>query len=132
MMFDNNVIYWKTKKQPTTAQSSTEAEYLAFMMCVKDTMAMRYMLVGLRMKVDRPTVIYEDNRACIDLINNAKFFGRTSHMAPKFHLSRELITKNDIAVSHIVSADQVADALTKALPRDQFERLRNKLGVKEW
>jgi len=42
---------------------------------------------------------------------------------------RERVDDNTISLSHVPSADNIADLLTKGLPRESFDRLRDLLGV---
>ena len=46
---------------------------------------------GLKTVIDQPTVIYEDNRACIHQVKEEYIKGqRTNHIAPKIFFTHEL------------------------------------------
>lgn len=49
--------------------------------------------------------------------------------ASKFHFLRDLVGKGTIELKHVGTKDQVADILTKPLHRDNFVKLRKRLGV---
>ena len=53
------------------------------------------------------------------------------HIAIDFHFVRERVQRGQLRVSHVSSSDQLADSLTKPLPRVQFSLLRSKIGVSE-
>jgi len=42
---------------------------------------------------------------------------------------RDLVQKGRITVNHVHTLDQLADLLTKPLPRHRFQTLRSKIGV---
>ena len=53
------------------------------------------------------------------------------HIAIDFHFVREKVQSGKLRVSHVASADQLADSLTKPLSRTRFSLLRSKIGVSE-
>jgi len=54
---------------------------------------------------------------------------RSKHIGLRHHFLRERVEDNTISLSHVPSADNIADLLTKGLPRELFDRLRDLLGV---
>lgn len=76
-----------------------------------------------------PTRLWSDNQAAIRLVRNPEFHRRTKHIDVKFHIIREAYATRHIALDYISTNDQVADLLTKPLPRDRFERLPSLLGM---
>ncbi|GLT59367.1 hypothetical protein SLA2020_321880 [Shorea laevis] len=54
---------------------------------------------------------------------------RMKHIAIDLHFIRDLVDKKILRVSHIASADQLADGLTKPLSSSRFALLRSKIGV---
>ncbi|KAK4382113.1 Retrovirus-related Pol polyprotein from transposon TNT 1-94 [Sesamum angolense] len=64
-----------------------------------------------------PTVIYEDNAACIAQIKDDYIKGdRTKHISPKFFSTHELQVEGKVDVKQIPSSQSLADLFTKALP----------------
>lgn len=57
------------------------------------------------------------------------FHSRMKHLALDYYFVREQIQNKTFRVSHISSPDQLADALTKALPHTRFYDLAIKIGV---
>ena len=45
------------------------------------------------------------------------------------HFVREKVAEGRIQLEHVPTQDQIADGLTKPLPRDAFEKFRNALGL---
>ena len=55
---------------------------------------------------------------------------KTKHIAIKYHYVRELVEDKQVKMQYINSKEQIFDIFTKPLPKDAFEYLRGKLGVK--
>ncbi|XP_048330749.2 receptor kinase-like protein Xa21 [Ziziphus jujuba] len=51
------------------------------------------------------------------------------HVGVDFHFVRDKVVEGLLRVSHVSSKYQLADGLTKSLPRQRLEFLRSKLGV---
>jgi 1,2-phenylacetyl-CoA epoxidase catalytic subunit len=51
------------------------------------------------------------------------------HVAIDFHFIRDQIQTGSLRVAHVSSNDQLADALTKSLPRSKFHTLKTKIGA---
>ena len=71
-----------------------------------------------------PITVHFDNQSAIRL-NHLK----TKHIAVKYHLTRKLQQESVIDIIYINTKQQTADIFTKALPRVNFEKMRNQLGV---
>ena len=81
---------------------------------------MRTLLKDLGQEQKHPTTIYEDNRSAIALANNPASHQRTKHIDLQYHFIREKIKDKQIVVQHTSTETQLADAMTKALGRNQF------------
>jgi len=76
-MFGSGLISWKCQKQPTTARSSTEAEYRSYMDTISEALWLRQLLDHLVASSSSPTVIYSDSQSAIALAHNPVIRGRT-------------------------------------------------------
>ena len=86
---------------------------------------------GLSSIKDSPTILHEDNAACITQIKAGYIKGdRTKHISPKFFYTHDLQKSGDIDVQQIRSSDNLADLFTKALPTATFKKLVNGLGMR--
>jgi len=70
-----------------------------------------------------------DNKAAIELCKNPVFHERSKHIDTRYHFIRDCADQGKTRVSYINTKDQLADILTKALGRIQFEELRSKIGM---
>jgi hypothetical protein len=128
-MLNAGAISWSSKRQPTVALSSTEAEYMALTHATKEAIWLRTLLKELDVSTDEPTTIHEDNQSTIKLAKNPTHHARTKHIDIRHHFIREKLESNEIAISHLSTDLMIADALTKALPRVTFSKHTNKMGL---
>ena len=110
-------ISWSSKKQPTVALSTMEAEYIALAHAAKEALWLRALLTELGYGTDAPTPLITDNQSAIDFSYNTQFHARSKHIDIRHHFTRERIEAGDIDIEHCASQDNCADMLTKALPK---------------
>ncbi len=70
-----------------------------------------------------------DNQSSISLIRNPEHHQKTKHIEVKYFLVRDQQKAGRINVTYIGTEDQLADMLTKPLPRPRLEDLRGRIGV---
>ena len=113
------------------ALSTTEAEYIAAALCACQCVWLRRVLEKLRVEEKIGTVIMCDNSSTIQLSKNPLFHGKSKHIDVRFHFLRDLVNDGVVELSYCNSQDQIADIMTKLLKLEQFEKLRDMLGVTE-
>eukprot|EP00253_Pinus_taeda_P027400 PITA_27400 len=111
------VVSWFSRKQQSVALSSADAEYMATSLASCEAIKLRKMLFGLFGQPLRPSMIYCDNQSCIKLTENPVFHDRSKHIGIKYHFIRDYVQKGAVKLEYIPTDEQVADILTKALPR---------------
>lgn len=122
-------IAWSSKKQTGVARSSTEAEYRSLAATTAEVCWLQSLLSELDAPSPTTPVIYCDNIGATYLAENPVFHLRMKHLALDYHFVRQFVQSGALRVSHVNSADQLADALTKPLPRTRFESLVVKIGL---
>lgn len=85
----------------------------------------------LGLKTTQTPTIYCDNIGATYLAANPVFQSRMKHIALDYHFVRHQVQTGKLRVSYVSSADQLADALTKPLPRHRFQTLNIKIGLAE-
>ncbi|XP_031264166.1 uncharacterized protein LOC116122465 [Pistacia vera] len=113
-------VSWASKKQPTVALSSTEAEYRAAMLATCESIWLTHLIKDLGEKVDYKVPIKSDSISSIMLASNPTFHARTKHIEVHYHFICEKIISKEIDLLYISTKDEVADIFTKALCSDQF------------
>jgi hypothetical protein len=86
---------------------------------------------GLESVIENLTVIYEDNTACIAQIKEGYIKGdRTKHISLEFFSTHDLQKNGLINICQIRSSDNLAGLLTASLPRNIFEPVSHKIGIR--
>ncbi|KAI5708540.1 hypothetical protein M8J77_024816 [Diaphorina citri] len=116
-MLSSGPVCWSSKKQPTIALSSTEAEYMALTNAIQEGLWLKGLLSELHCTQDS-VVIYGDNKGAIDLSKNAKYQARTKHIDVKHHFIRDHVQKGTIKILRVSTKEMVADVFTKGLPHE--------------
>jgi hypothetical protein len=126
-----SAISWQSQKQKATATSSCEAEYMAASAAACQGIWLRRMLAELLGRDGDTITLLIDNKSAIQLSKNPVFHDRSKHIDIKYHHIRECVQDGRINVDYVRTSEQLADILTKALPRPRFQELRKKLGIVE-
>jgi hypothetical protein len=121
-------ISWQSKKQPTVALSTTEAEYLSLSAGLQEALWLRQLLDELGYTQSGPTIMHQDNTGCIELTKSNKNHSRAKHIDIRHHFIKENIGKT-IDMSWCSTQLMVADILTKPLPIPTFVKLRTLLNL---
>ncbi len=129
--FGSGAISWSSKKQPTVALSSTEAEYRGAAIAACEVVWLQKLFSDLGQSVDALVVIYCDNISSILFANNPVYHARTKHIEVHYHFIREKVLAKEIDLIHVSTEDQVADIFTKALGTNKLKKFRKMLSVLE-
>jgi hypothetical protein len=118
-------VSWGAKQQKCVAHSSAESEYVALTAAGKECLWLRRIVFEISDSASAsvPTVIYEDNQACALWCVNPIQHSRQKHIDISHHAIREWVANGEIVVKYVSTRDQLADLLTKSLPRDAHRRM---------
>jgi len=118
-------VCWRSKLQATVATSTAEAEYVAVCAAIQQCMWVRAFFTELCVLPPGPSVIFEDNRACIAMAANPAHHGRTKHIGIKYHYVRECVASGDVQLKYVRTSDMWADIMTKPTRVYTFVLLRD-------
>jgi hypothetical protein len=124
-----NTILWTSKKQLSVSTSTTEAEYISAALAAQEAMWLVKLSRDMQLNLNLPPVLYEDNNGCIAMCETMET-KRSKHIDVKFHFLKELVWNRKLNMCYIPSKEQLADGLTKALPRDAFVKFVNGMSLK--
>lgn len=122
-------ISWWSGRIRRTATSSAEAEYVALYEAVCEALWLRSLFAELGHPPTGPTPIFIDSTSAISLATVDKITQGRKHVDVLYHASREAVDAGKIKLHYVNTAQNTADALTKVLGKDQFERHRAGMGI---
>jgi hypothetical protein len=135
IFYANCPIIWASKLQSQVALSTTEAEYIAMSMALRDVIPIMALVHEMKehnfdVICTQPHIyckVFEDNSGALELARLPKLRPRTKHINVCYHHFREHVRKGLIKIFPVGTDDQVADTLTKALPQNVFVKHRRDL-----
>ena len=129
---NGGAVSWQSKLQKTVSTSTQEAEYQASGAAAKEALWMRKLLPDLGLSVDILT-IYNDNQACLELLNNPMVGGeRRKHIDITHHFVRERIHETkELQFKYLPTGEMAADCLTKPVTLEILRRCRDQMGLRE-
>jgi Reverse transcriptase (RNA-dependent DNA polymerase) len=128
-LLNGAAIAWQCKLQPTVSVSTTEAEYQAAAAGAREALWIRKALPEMGTQITGPVKIFGDNEAALSLTKNHMTTPRSKHIDIIHHFARERVESGEVMYVSIPSADNVADLLTKPLPRDLMAKHVKGLGL---
>jgi hypothetical protein len=124
-------ISWSSKKQPTVALSTAEAEYMVVTQAIREGIWLRSLLSNLSRAPTSATILHGDNQSSIALARNPVHHACTKHIDIQHHFIRERIESGEVDLHYVSTHGQVADILTKPLPKDRHYSLLRLLGLQK-
>eukprot|EP00253_Pinus_taeda_P026495 PITA_26495 len=125
----SRLVSWFSKKHSSIALSTVEAEYVAAASCCTQLLWMMQTLQDFQITCTPPISMLCDNTSAISISKNPVMHSKTKHIPIKYHFLQEQVLEQKVKLEYVPSKEHVADILTKPLPRETFEYLRQKLGV---
>jgi hypothetical protein len=121
------VVSWGSKKQESTALSSTEAEIMAASKAAQDGMFLRALLADLG-RPPEATELLIDNRGVVDISHDpGAVHARSKHIHRRHFYVRELVQSGEFKTTFVPGDDNLADIFTKPLETRKFLNLRARL-----
>ncbi|CAL1404706.1 unnamed protein product [Linum trigynum] len=127
----SNLVSWSTRKQKSVARSSTECEYRALATLASEVLWLQSLLTELGQQLPSAPALWCDNLGATFLAHNPVFHNRSKHMEIEFHFVRDQVIKGQLHVHFLPAPDQLADVLTKPLPRQPFIKFCSKFRLSE-
>ena len=119
-------------KQSVVARSSTESEYIAASEASSEAIWMKRFIteLGVVPSALDPLTIYCDNMGAIANAQEPRSHKKLKHIKLHFHAIREYVEDGDIKICKVHTYLNVADPLTKTLPRAKHDQHQNIMGVR--
>ena len=127
-LLNGGAITWCSKRQPTVAASTTEAEYITAGAACREALWLRKLSADFGLTIG--TIgIGSDNQGAIKLLRNPVSSMRSKHIDIVHHFARERVARGEVIYHYVNTNSMVADALTKPLPVTKFITCRTGMGM---
>ncbi|GJX02404.1 retrovirus-related pol polyprotein from transposon TNT 1-94 [Tanacetum coccineum] len=123
------LVSWSSKKQDCTAMSTAEAEYVSLSACCAQVIWMRTQLLDYGFKYNR-IPMYCDSKSAIAISCNPVQHSKTKHIDIRYHFIKEHVERGTVEIYFVGTEYQLADLFTKALPKERFEYLVHRIGMR--
>ncbi|KAL0448774.1 UNVERIFIED_CONTAM: Retrovirus-related Pol polyprotein from transposon TNT 1-94, partial [Sesamum latifolium] len=129
---NGGVVAWKSSKQDTTADSTTEVEYIAASEAAKEAVWMKNYIekLGVVPSIAEPVVIFYDNNGDIAQAKKSRSHHRIKHILRCYHLLREIVSRGDCRMDRVSSAENTSDPLTKPMSQIAHTHHLDKMGLR--
>ena len=113
------------------ADSTTEAEYIGASEAPKETVWIRKIIaeLGVVPSISGLVDLYCDNNGAIAQTKEPRSQLKSKHILRRCHLIRDIVDRGDEKISRVSADANVADPLTKPLPRPKHESHTTFVGI---
>ncbi|GJV24156.1 retrovirus-related pol polyprotein from transposon TNT 1-94 [Tanacetum coccineum] len=118
-----------SKKQDCTVMSTTEAEYVSLSACCAQVIWMCTQLLDYGYKFNWISM-YCDSKSAIAISCNSVQHYKTKHIDIRYHFIKEHVEKGTVEIYFVRTEYQLANIFTKALPKERFEYLVHRIGMR--
>lgn len=131
----NCPLLWVSKLQSEISLSTMESEYVALSTAMRDVLPMRRLVIAVAKAITGEdqvesiahSDVFEDNNGALTLATIPRMTPRSKHYGTKYHFFRQHVQNGELKIHKIDTKEQLADIMTKGLPRETFTYLRDKL-----
>ncbi|KAL0313117.1 UNVERIFIED_CONTAM: Retrovirus-related Pol polyprotein from transposon TNT 1-94 [Sesamum radiatum] len=129
---NGGVVAWKSSKQDTTVNSTTEAEYIAASEAAKEAVWMKNYIQELVVvpSIAEPVVIFCDNNGAVAQAKELRSHHRSKHILRRYHLLREMVSRGDCRMDRVSSAENTADLLNKPMSQVAHTQHLDNMGLR--
>ncbi|GJS98877.1 hypothetical protein Tco_0820047 [Tanacetum coccineum] len=118
-----------TRRSTSGSAQFLEAEYIALSGCCAQILWMRSQLTDYGFTFNK-IPLYCDNKSAIALCCNNVQHSRAKHIDVRYHFIKEQVENGIVELYFVRTEYQLADIFTKPLPRERFNFLIEKLGMR--
>ncbi|SGZ14588.1 BQ5605_C029g10604 [Microbotryum silenes-dioicae] len=128
-MLAGGVISWQSKQQSMIATSTTKAKILSASSATREAIWLRRLAGDVGIPQAQPTIIQEDNAACIQIAKDPVDHMRTKHFDIAHLFVRERVASGEVELEYCPTHVNAADIMTKPLGFQRFDQLCALLGM---
>jgi hypothetical protein len=118
---EGSYLHARSAKQKVGSVSSTDAEVIALVDCLKMVVWLRNLLSELDIIKLKTSIVYQDNKSAIFMVTEPNSrFRRSKHILTKISYARQLNTEGIVSIVWCDTKAMIADVLTKPLTGELF------------
>ena len=117
-------VSWKSSRQTCIARSTMESEFIALDKAGEEAEWLRNFLEDIS-NWPKPVLaisIHCDSQSAIGRAQNTMYNGKSRHIRRRHNTIRQLLSSGIISIDYVKSNENLADPLTKGLPREQVDK----------
>ncbi|CAI7808854.1 unnamed protein product [Closterium sp. NIES-53] len=122
-------VSWLSSRIKCVTLSSTELEYVAATDGGKEGRRLRFLLADFKLlDAGKPTILRVDNKSAIIVAEDLGLSGNLKHMERRYAWLQHMVRCGKFVLKYILTTEQPADFLTKALHFPAFNRCSVAIG----
>ncbi|GJS69932.1 retrovirus-related pol polyprotein from transposon TNT 1-94 [Tanacetum coccineum] len=125
----DKLVSWMSKKHDCTVMSLAKADYVALSVSCAQLMWMKTQLKDYGFNYNK-IPLYCDSQLAISISCNPMQHSRTKHIHTRYHFIKEQVENGIIELYFVITEYQLAEMFTKALPKDRFQYLVRRIGMR--
>nr|GEX89480.1 hypothetical protein [Tanacetum cinerariifolium] len=125
----DKLVSWSSKKQKSTAISSTEAAYISLPGCCAQILWKSSQLIDYGFQFNK-IPLYCDNKSMIALCCNNVQHSRAKHIDVRYNFIKKKVENGIVEIYFVRTQYQLAEIFTKPLARERFNFLIEKLDMR--
>lgn len=122
-------VSWATKRQPTIALSSTEAEFMSIVAAIQEALWLKRFETEIFDGASAVVNLFCDNKSAIQLATNNVYHARTKHIDVKNNFIREILSVGIIKLHYKNTKNMMADIMTKAVNGNRLKGFEKDFGL---
>lgn len=123
IFINRSLTSWFSKQQNTVESSTFGSEFIAMKTAVEMLQALRYKLRWFGVPIDGPVNVFGDNESVVNSAQKPEVTLSKKHNGIAYHKVREAVAGGWIRVAWVNTTQNLADILTKVLPRAVRDRI---------
>ncbi|CAI7805354.1 unnamed protein product [Closterium sp. NIES-54] len=128
-VYGGAAVSWSSSCIKCATLSSTESEYVAATNAGKEGRRLRFLLAELKLlDAGNPTILHVDNKSAITVAEGLELTSNLTHMERRYAWLQHMVRRGKFVLKYILTTEQPADFLTKALHFPAFNRCSVAIG----
>uniref|UniRef100_A0A8I7B3U5 Polyprotein n=1 Tax=Hordeum vulgare subsp. vulgare TaxID=112509 RepID=A0A8I7B3U5_HORVV len=131
-VLNGGAVSWCSSKQEVVAASTCEAEYIAASEAAHEGIWMKELItdLGVVPSASGPMTLFCDNTGAIAIAKEPRFHRKTKHIKRRYNSIQDHVQTGVIDICKVHTDLNIADPLTKPLPRAKHDQHHDAMGVR--